>query len=88
MSHNDVWTHSIQYSGVAAPINDAQQDPLFLDWPNDDFHLQSNSPAIDAGVDVSITTDLDGDPRPIGLPDIGMDEYVQWVYLPYVLRNY
>jgi hypothetical protein len=30
------------------------------------FHLQDISPAIDAGVNIGLTTDLDGDPRPQG----------------------
>jgi len=40
-----------------------------------DYHLQSTSPAIDAGVSLSeVTHDLDGNPRS-GIPDIGAYEY-------------
>jgi hypothetical protein len=39
-----------------------------------DYHLQSNSPAIDAGVDVGLTFDYDGNPIS-GTPDIGPYEY-------------
>jgi hypothetical protein len=43
-----------------------------------DFMLLATSPARDAGVDVSITTDLLGAARPYGaLPDIGAYEYSQ-----------
>lgn len=54
-----------------------------------DYHLQADSPAIDAGIDIGITTDIDGDPRPWGpAPDIGADEFVpgRSIYLPLVMR--
>ena len=38
------------------------------------FHLKSSSPAIDAGIDAGIKMDLDGKPRPVGLPDLGCYE--------------
>ena len=49
-------------------------DPLFVDETNHDYHLQSTSPAINAGTDVSLTTDYDGNPIS-GQPDIGAYEY-------------
>ncbi|MCC6484011.1 MAG: hypothetical protein IT209_04110, partial [Armatimonadetes bacterium] len=56
-------------------------DPLFADRANGDFHLQSASPCIDAGLDSAVPswllTDMDGQPRISGLHvDIGADEYV------------
>ena len=39
-----------------------------------DFRLSSTSPAIDAGVNLGLDTDLDGDPI-TGFPDIGAYEY-------------
>jgi hypothetical protein len=51
-------------------------DPDFVNSANDDYHLGSSSAAIDAGIDSTITTDMDGTPRPNGIaPDIGADEY-------------
>lgn len=38
------------------------------------FRLKEGSPAIDKGVDAGITVDLDGKPRPVGLPDLGAYE--------------
>jgi hypothetical protein len=67
-----------------APITG--QDPLL----DADYHLQSGSPAIDAGRVLSRPeTDIDGDPRPDGAGyDVGADEYAfLHIYLPLTLRN-
>lgn len=51
-------------------------DPQFINPGNADFHLRSNSPAIDAGVDVGVSEDFDGNVRPQGAaPDIGAFEF-------------
>jgi hypothetical protein len=51
-------------------------DPLFADTANNDFHLTSKSPAIDAGTVVPVATDFDGKARPVnGAYDIGAYEY-------------
>jgi IPT/TIG domain len=42
-------------------------DPKFADLGAFDFHLQAGSPAIHAGVDTGVATDLDGRPRNHGL---------------------
>src|SRR5207244_648682 len=52
-------------------------DPLFVDAAAGDFHLQTNSPCINAGYngDVATGTDLDGNPRIAGgTVDIGTYE--------------
>jgi hypothetical protein len=53
------------------------------------YHLGPGSGAIDQAVTLYwVTTDIDGDSRPIGpAPDIGADEAWRWVFLPLVLRN-
>jgi len=38
------------------------------------FRLQPSSPAINKGVNAGVTLDLDGAPRPVGLPDLGAYE--------------
>lgn len=55
-----------------------------------DYHLGIGSGAIDQAVSLSwVTTDIDGDPRPIGpKSDVGADEARLRVFLPLVMRNH
>ena len=72
---------------VSGGINDVSGDPPFINPAGDDYHLQSSSAAIDAGVDVGVPSDLNGDARPIGSGfDIGYDETpgTHFIYLPLV----
>jgi len=54
------------------------QDPLFDSISTSknyyDFHLQPSSPAINKGTNTSVSKDLDGNPRAVGLPDLGCYE--------------
>lgn len=51
------------------------EEPGFLDPAAGDYHIGPGSGAIDTGVDAGVTTDIDGDPRPVGPGyDIGADE--------------
>jgi hypothetical protein len=65
-------------------------NPMFVDAAANDFHLQSNSPCIDAGIDAGVIEDFDGNSRPQGTGyDIGAYEHTVWpwsVYLPIVIR--
>ncbi len=57
-------------------------DPLFVDTVTFDFHLQDNSPAIEAGIYLdSISFDRDSIPRSLlAKPDIGAYEYgIYWI---------
>lgn len=52
-------------------------DPRFVDPSEDDYHLGAGSPAIEAGIDIGVTEDIDGDLRHAGRPpDIGADQAV------------
>ena len=49
--------------------------PVFVDPANDDYHLALGSAAIDAGPDVGVAADFDGEARPEGAGfDLGFDE--------------
>jgi hypothetical protein len=39
-----------------------------------DFHLKAGSPLIDKGLGTAVSLDLDGNSRPVGLPDLGCYE--------------
>ena len=59
--------------------------PLFVEPSSQDYHILWNSPAVDAGIELAVSRDVDGDPR-LSFPDVGADEVVLKVYLPLVLR--
>lgn len=53
-------------------------DPLFVDYAKRDYHLTAASPAVDAGIAVGFTRDLDGKTVPAGkAPAIGAYEYTR-----------
>lgn len=62
----------------ATVTNAINQDPQFDSVNTTDriynFRLKENSPALNKGIATSITNDLDGRPRPVGLPDLGVYE--------------
>ncbi len=64
---------SLQASPYGAGTSIA--DPLFVNAATQDFHVKPGSPTIDAGVDVGLTEDYEGNPVPGGVaPDIGAYE--------------
>ncbi|MBN1873184.1 MAG: CotH kinase family protein [Anaerolineae bacterium] len=66
-------------------------NPRFVDPAHYDYHIQTNSPAIDHGRPINVRVDIDGDARPSGGgPDLGADEIPgdYHLYLPLIQRNY
>jgi hypothetical protein len=100
VGYNDVWGNSClsgtnyAIGGSPRPPTDIFADPLFIGSGDlaTRYHLQLNSPCIDAGTSAGLVPgqDYDGDLRPKGSRhDIGFDEaWVQRTYLPLVLRSY
>jgi hypothetical protein len=75
------------YGPGVGSANEVGGDPLFVDPAHGDYHIRPGSAAIDQGMDAGVTSDVDGDPRPIGpLPDLGADEALPRMFLPLVLR--
>ena len=72
---NCLWKVKSAPSGVTATAIIANQSPLFDSINNGrgyyDFHLQTGSPALWAGMPAGLLIDLDGHPRPATKPDIG-----------------
>lgn len=64
-------------SGFALGPGEIIINPQFVNFTLYDFHLASNSPAIDAGQNLSYTLDMDNTSVPGGsFPDIGAYEYI------------
>lgn len=77
--YNDVWNNTNgNYGGYAQPgLNDISEDPLFID-PEGYFRLHSNSPCIDAGIDVGLPFLGDA-------PDMGRYEYYPGQPYPHII---
>jgi hypothetical protein len=74
-------------SGVSS-ANEVSGNPAFVYPGAGDYHIGPDSAAIDSGTDAGVTTDIDGDSRPIGpLPDLGADEARRRVFLPLLLGS-
>lgn len=80
-SFNHLFSHSLLRTRISTDTIQTlncvfNQSPLFVDRSNRDYHLDAGSPAIDAGLDIGLSPDLDNQPRPFPgtLPDIGAYE--------------
>lgn len=93
---DEAWANGANWAGEGT-INhtrDYTGTPAFVAPDAGDYHIASDSDAIDRGVNAGVTTDIDGEARPHGcFYDIGADEVMTGAicrrsYLPLVLRNY
>ena len=71
---NDPRYSNLEPSNNVTQNNVKNEDPLFV--PTMSYHLQEDSPAVDAGLDVGLTEDRDHSPVPFNSnPDIGAYEF-------------
>ncbi len=64
IKYNDVWNNiNENYYNVSPGSNDIQKNPLFINSANNDYHLQSSSPCIDAG---DPSSNYSNEPQPNG----------------------
>jgi hypothetical protein len=76
LSNNDFWSNTANFTGATKEnTNGIALNPRFTNAAGGDFSIAtSTSPVIDAGTDVSLTTDYLGN-HIYGTPDIGPYEY-------------
>lgn len=86
------WANDTDWAGPGTMYTgtvNVRGDPAFKDPGSANYHIALRSAAINAGLDATVATDIDGEPRPAGAGyDIGADEW--WgpmIYLPLVLRH-
>jgi uncharacterized repeat protein (TIGR01451 family) len=76
MDYLNLWNNLPDDGNVPIGSNSLVAEPRFKDATSGDFHLTIQSPALDAGLAVSLATDFEGDARPSLLGfDIGADEF-------------
>jgi hypothetical protein len=80
VDHSLFWNASDPIVGTNALL----ADPLL----DASYRLTAGSPARDAGAVVAVTTDVDGDPRPLGGYDIGADEFALRSFLPMLMADH
>ena len=73
------WANGTDWAGagtIFTGTTNIRGDPAFVDPDAGDYHIGQGSAAIDQGVNAGVTSDMDGQARPLGAGyDIGADEY-------------
>lgn len=79
--------------GGATCTNSISGDPAFVDPEGGHYHIGPDSAALDRGVATDVMLDMDHEPRPYQIPDLGADEYwppgvLRYLYLPLIMRHH
>ena len=91
----DVTYSDIQFTSVYTGVGNLNADPRFVQpiaasltpTTTGNYRVSSGSPVIDHGTNAGVTTDLIGQPRPIGPGcDLGAYEFRPPLYVPLLLR--
>ncbi len=87
----NAWDNTTNFDGdLTAGPHDILGTVNFVDLAGGDLHILPGRVA-GAGIDMGITTDMDGEPRPLPAgtaPDIGADEILQGeIYLPLIMKT-
>jgi uncharacterized repeat protein (TIGR01451 family) len=73
------WANDEDHDGDGTVVHGRRSyrgDPDFVDPAAGDYHLGSDSDALDRGASAGVLSDVDGHPRPIGFGiDVGADEW-------------
>lgn len=84
--HTLLWDNADDGIRGTSPVDG---DPAFVNPDMNNFHIGPASAAIDSGVIAGVSTDFDGQTRPIGAGyDIGADEFSYNIYISVVSRNF
>jgi len=88
------WANETDWAGSGTIVTGTTNlwgDPGFVNPRQGDYHIGEKSAAVDAGVDAGVRGDIDAQPRPHLIPDLGADEYwppgtLRFIYLPLIMR--
>ncbi len=75
-----LWANTINLAGQGTVYhdNDHAGDPAFVAPDAGDYHIAETSAAVDQGVNAGVSSDIDGDPRPLRTGfDLGADEWTK-----------
>jgi len=73
--HTLYFNNGTPCGGGASCTNSFTGGPKFINPAAENYHIDTDSAAVDKGVDVGVMIDIDGDIRPQGIaPDLGADE--------------
>jgi hypothetical protein len=82
--YTQFFSNGANCSGTATCTHSLSGSPLFVDPAAGNYHLLPGSIAIDAGKNAGVTTDVDGDLRPLCYAfDLGADEFGPAAACPY-----